>query len=91
MPRLTMVCSCASVCSVGQDDYDALRPLSYPGTNVFLVCFSLVSPVSYKNVREKVSSVDPAFGIAVVRDSDARVAHGRHLGVWCVWSSGRPS
>ena len=37
----------------GQEDYDRLRPLSYPGTNVFLVCFSLVSRASYENVKHK--------------------------------------
>jgi small GTP-binding protein len=37
----------------GQEDYDRLRPLSYPGTHVFLVCFSVVSPTSYENVKTK--------------------------------------
>ena len=37
-----------------QEDYDRLRPLSYPQTDVFLVCFSVVSPSSYENVRAKV-------------------------------------
>uniref|UniRef100_A0A8C4SA05 Cell division cycle 42, like n=1 Tax=Erpetoichthys calabaricus TaxID=27687 RepID=A0A8C4SA05_ERPCA len=38
---------------VWQEDYDRLRPLSYPQTDVFLVCFSVVSPSSFENVREK--------------------------------------
>ena len=38
----------------GQEDYDRLRPLSYPQTDVFLVCFSVVSPSSYENIKEKV-------------------------------------
>ena len=38
-----------------QGDYDRLRPRSYPGTDVFLVCFSVVSPSSFENVKEKVS------------------------------------
>jgi cell division control protein 42 len=38
----------------GQEDYDRLRPLSYPQTDVFLVCFSVVSPSSFENVKEKV-------------------------------------
>jgi Ras-related C3 botulinum toxin substrate 1 len=37
-------------------DYDRLRPLSYPQTDVFLICFSVVSPTSYENARTKVSS-----------------------------------
>uniref|UniRef100_A0A3Q2CDJ3 Cell division control protein 42 homolog n=1 Tax=Cyprinodon variegatus TaxID=28743 RepID=A0A3Q2CDJ3_CYPVA len=39
--------------STGQEDYDRLRPLSYPQTDVFLVCFSVVSPSSFENVKEK--------------------------------------
>ena len=39
--------------TAGQEDYDRLRPLSYPQTDVFRVCFSVTSPASYENVREK--------------------------------------
>ncbi|KAJ3083773.1 Rho GTPase [Quaeritorhiza haematococci] len=39
--------------TAGQEDYDRLRPLSYPQTDVFLVCFSVVNPASFENVREK--------------------------------------
>lgn len=48
--------------TAGQEDYDRLRPLSYPQTDVFLICFSLVSPPSYENVRTKVGA-SPAAGI----------------------------
>ncbi len=37
----------------GQEDYDRLRPLSYPMSDVVLVCFSVVSPTSYENVSAK--------------------------------------
>ena len=43
--------------TAGQEDYDRLRPLSYPQTDVFLVCFSVVSPSSFENVKEKVTSI----------------------------------
>ena len=36
----------------GQEDYASLRPLSYPQTDVFLVCYSVVSPSSYESVKE---------------------------------------
>lgn len=34
-------------------DYDRLRPLSYPGTNVFVLCFSVVDRQSFANIRER--------------------------------------
>ena len=36
-----------------QEGFDRLRPLAYPQTDVFLVCFSVVSPSSYKNIKVK--------------------------------------
>jgi|ERR1712080_261775 len=39
--------------TAGEEDYDRLRPLSYPETDVFLVCFSLASPDSYENICTK--------------------------------------
>jgi cell division control protein 42 len=39
--------------TAGQEDYDRLRPLSYPQTDVFLVCFSVTSPASFENIKEK--------------------------------------
>ncbi|ODM87034.1 Ras-like GTP-binding protein Rho1 [Orchesella cincta] len=37
----------------GQEDYDRLRPLSYPNSNAVLVCFAVDAPDSLENVAEK--------------------------------------
>jgi len=39
--------------TAGQEDYDRLRPLSYPQTDVFGVCFAVTSPKSFANVKSK--------------------------------------
>jgi len=39
--------------TAGQEDYDRLRPLSYPGADVLLLCFSTISQASYDAIREK--------------------------------------
>ena len=39
--------------TAGQEEYDRLRPLSYANANVFLLCFSIVNPVSYQNITAK--------------------------------------
>jgi len=39
--------------TAGPEDYDRLRPLSYPQTDVFLMCFSLVNRASFSNVKSK--------------------------------------
>jgi Ras-related C3 botulinum toxin substrate 1 len=41
----------------GQEDHDHLKPLSYSQTDVFLICFSLVNPKSFQNVKAKVSNI----------------------------------
>jgi Ras family len=43
--------------TAGQEDYDRLRPLSYPDSHVILICFAIDSPDSLDNVQEKVSSL----------------------------------
>ena len=35
----------------GRDDHNAQRPLSYPGTDFFLVCFSVTDRQSFERVR----------------------------------------
>jgi len=36
--------------TAGQEEYDKLRHLSYPETDIFVVCYSVVDPDSYSNV-----------------------------------------
>ncbi|CAG5135972.1 unnamed protein product [Candidula unifasciata] len=40
--------------TAGQTEYDRLRPLAYTHSHVFIVCFSVVSPSTLENVRQKV-------------------------------------
>ncbi|PWW77803.1 ras-domain-containing protein [Tuber magnatum] len=39
--------------TAGQEEYDRLRPLSYPETDVLFVCFAIDSPHSLENVLDK--------------------------------------
>ncbi|KAJ6495256.1 Cdc42-like protein [Mycena sanguinolenta] len=39
--------------TAAQAAYDHLRPLFYPRTDVFVVCFSVEMPASFENVRTK--------------------------------------
>ena len=39
--------------TAGQEEYDRLRPLSYPNTHVIIICFSLDSPASLSNIGAK--------------------------------------
>ncbi|ODV98233.1 hypothetical protein PACTADRAFT_48032 [Pachysolen tannophilus NRRL Y-2460] len=39
--------------TAGQEEYDRLRPLSYPQTEIFIVCFSVVEPTSFQNIKNK--------------------------------------
>ena len=39
--------------TAGQEDYDRLRPLSYPDTDVILMCFAIDNPDSLENIPEK--------------------------------------
>jgi len=39
--------------TAGQEEYDRLRPLSYPGADVVLLCFSTVSQASHDAIRDK--------------------------------------
>ncbi|XP_055694984.1 ras-like GTP-binding protein RhoL [Lutzomyia longipalpis] len=39
--------------TAGQEDYERLRPLSYPNTDCFLLCYSIEGRTSYENVMSK--------------------------------------
>jgi hypothetical protein len=45
--------------TAGVEDYDRLRPLSYPDSHVVLICFDIGHPDSLENVEEKVRSRFP--------------------------------
>lgn len=39
--------------TAGQEDYDRIRPLTYEGTSVFLICYSILNKRSLQNVKDK--------------------------------------
>jgi Ras family protein A len=39
---------------VYDDEHKRLRPISYPGTHIFIITFAIDDPVSLRNVLEKV-------------------------------------
>jgi small GTP-binding protein len=45
--------------TAGQEEYDRLRPLSYPESDVILIVFSIDFPVSLGNVQDKVCPPQP--------------------------------
>lgn len=40
--------------TAGQEDYNRLRPLSYPQSDIFIITFSVVEPASFENALKKV-------------------------------------
>lgn len=51
--------------TAGQEEYDRLRPLSYPETDLIFVCFAIDCPNSLENVMDKVSlPIGPSSGHA---------------------------
>jgi small GTP-binding protein len=43
--------------TAGQEEYDRLRPLSYPETDLLFVCFAIDCPNSLENVMDKVRTL----------------------------------
>jgi small GTP-binding protein len=39
--------------TAGQEDYDRLRPLSYPQSDIIVAAFSVISPSSFESIRTK--------------------------------------
>jgi len=39
--------------TAGQDDFEAMRPMSYDGADIFLIFFAIDNPVSFQNVKHK--------------------------------------
>lgn len=39
--------------TAGQEDYDRLRPLSYPKSSVIVVCYAIDDPDSFYNIPDK--------------------------------------
>jgi small GTP-binding protein len=39
--------------TAGQEDYDAIRPLSYNDADIFLLAYSIIQPTSFININSK--------------------------------------
>jgi small GTP-binding protein len=68
--------------TAGQEEYDRLRPLSYPESDVILIVFSIDFPVSLGNVQDKVCDLACIkFGAKRIRSGFLRLltsAKARH-------------
>lgn len=54
--------------TAGQEEYDRLRPLSYPETDLLFVCFAIDCPNSLENVMDKVR-IFPAIDLVCANSS----------------------
>ena len=63
--------------TAGQEEFDRLRVLSYPGTHIVCICFAIDSPDSLDNTLEKVRSCVDAIryyylrGLALKLDTNS--------------------
>lgn len=83
--------------TAGQEDYDRLRPLSYPNSDVVIVCYSIDAPESLVNVTEKwapeVRYFCPDVPVVLVGNKkdlrdDLRRERQRQRQSWAWWSAG---
>lgn len=65
--------------TAGQEDYDRLRPLSYPDTDVILMCFSIDSPDSLGNTEACCTSLCRTSRVFACRTPSS---HPPSLGMW---------
>lgn len=49
----TVACTCDPLDCIGQEAFEQLRKLSYPGTDVFLIAYSTISRSSLNNIKHK--------------------------------------
>lgn len=63
--------------TAGQEEYDRLRPLSYPESDVILIVFSIDFPTSLANVQDKViaNSYVLLFALTIALQWYPEVAH----------------
>ncbi|KAK2709969.1 hypothetical protein QYM36_013596 [Artemia franciscana] len=76
--------------TAGQEEFDSLRPFAYqePVTDVFILCFSVVSPSSFENVTSrwfpeirKYSPVTPIILVGTQSDLRHDVKFGSKLSI----------
>lgn len=63
--------------TAGQEEYDRLRPLSYPETHVLIICFSVDVPASLENIEDKVGQLSLRADPSESRSRADSVAFGR--------------
>ena len=45
-------CQLILVDTAGQEEFETLRKFAYVDTDIFLICFNVVEPISFSNIRE---------------------------------------
>lgn len=58
--------------TAGQEEYDRLRPLSYPETDLIFVCFAIDCPNSLDNVLDKVRRALSSFAASLFPGPDGQ-------------------